>query len=139
MDTGVAAAAAAMEKALHRLDTALGNRAQAFRALAEQHGVTAAELRAAREALEAARAEANDFRERAALVDALRQELAALQREETTAVPAPDAEIADLKRALAAAQAELAAAKAYEARLAERIDSVMARLRQVIADPAAHG
>lgn len=137
MDNGVAAAAAAMEKALRRLDTALGNRAQAFRALAQQHGVTAAELRAAREALEAARAEANDFRERAALVDALRQELAAMQRDETPAVPAADTEVAALKEALAAARAELAAAKAFEARMAERIDSVMARLRQALTQPAA--
>lgn len=79
MQTGVSAAVAAMEQAVRRLDAALAQRGAAFRSLAEQHGQVAVELKATREALQAARDEAGSLRERAALVDALREELALLQ------------------------------------------------------------
>ncbi|WP_374466173.1 hypothetical protein [Ferrovibrio sp.] len=126
MHTGVSAAVAAMEQAVRRLDAALAQRASAFRALAEQHGLAAAELKTLREELQAARAEAESFRERAALVDALREELAQIQREEETvslAAPTADAGI------LAARDAEIAALKA------ER-DGLLARLATVQAVPA---
>lgn len=126
MHTGVSAAVAAMEQAVRRLDAALAQRASAFRALAEQHGLAAAELKTLREELQAARAEAESFRERAALVDALREELAQIQREEETvslAAPTADAGI------LAARDAEIAALKA------ER-DGLLARLAAVQAVPA---
>ncbi len=81
MENGVAAAAAAMERALRRLDAAMASRAVAYRALAEQQVQTTQELRQTREALHMARVEADSCRERAALVDALREELAAMQAE----------------------------------------------------------
>lgn len=79
MENGVAAASVAMEKALRRLDAALASRAVAYRTLSEQHAQAGQELRLLREALQAAREEADSCRERAALVDALREELAAMQ------------------------------------------------------------
>jgi len=104
MGTGVAAASAAMEKALRRLDAALASRAVAYRALAEQHGEASLELRQLREALQASKAEADSFRERAALVDALREELGAMQADvapaevDAAALNSRDIEIAALKR-----------------------------------------
>ncbi len=104
MGTGVAAASAAMEKALRRLDAALASRAVAYRALAEQHGEASLELRQLREALQVAKREADSFRERAALVDALREELGAMQADaapadvDAAALNSRDIEIASLKR-----------------------------------------
>lgn len=122
MHTGVSAAVAAMEQAVRRLDAALAQRASAFRALAEQHGLAAAELKTLREELQAARAEAENFRERAALVDALREELAQIQREEEAApVIAPAAALAADDSLQAARDAEIAALKS------ER-DGLLARL-----------
>lgn len=122
MHTGVSAAVAAMEQAVRRLDAALAQRASAFRALAEQHGLAAAELKTLREELQAARAEAESFRERAALVDALREELAQMQREEEAApVIAPAAAPALDDGLLAARDAEIAALK-------KERDGLLARL-----------
>jgi chromosome segregation ATPase len=122
MHTGVSAAVAAMEQAVRRLDAALAQRASAFRALAEQHGLAAAELKTLREELQAARAEAESFRERAALVDALREELAQMQREEEAApVIAPAAAPAVDDGLLAARDAEIAALK-------QERDGLLARL-----------
>lgn len=130
MHTGVSAAVAAMEQAVRRLDAALAQRASAFRALAEQHGLATAELKTLREELQAARAEAESFRERAALVDALREELAQMQREEQAApVTAPAAPAVD-DGLLAARDAEIAALKS------ER-DGLLARLAALpIPEPA---
>ncbi|WP_300296390.1 hypothetical protein [Ferrovibrio sp.] len=119
MQTGVSAAVAAMEQAVRRLDAALAQRVSAFRALAEQHGLAAAELKTLRENLQAAREEADSLRERAALVDALREELAQIQREEgergdsgpgEPRQAVADAEIAALKTERDALQARLDAA-----------------------------
>lgn len=81
MRSGVSAAVTAMEQAVRRLDAALAQRAAAFRRLGEQHGAMAAELKAVRDELQAVKAEADSLRERAALVDALREELAQMQSE----------------------------------------------------------
>jgi len=142
METAMAAAVAAMEQSLRRLDAALASRTAAFRALGEQHGQLSLELRQTSEALQAARAEAVGLRERADLVDALRAELAVLQadREEApaadtlaAAAPAADASAAEI----AALKAELAECRAYEADLLQRLDAIMAKLRRALAEPAA--
>ncbi len=150
METAMAAAVAAMEQALRRLDAALASRAVAFRALGEQHGQLSLELRTTTEALQAARSEAIGLRERADLVDALRAELAAMQAEReqqpepvdappavsmpAAAAPAVSDAAAD---EIAALKAELAECRAYEAELLQRLDAIMARLRQALAEPAA--
>lgn len=111
-----------MEQAVRRLDAALAQRVSAFRTLAEQHGLAAAELKTLREELQAARAEAESFRERAALVDALREELAQMQREEAAApVTAPAAASVVDDGLLAARDAEIAALK-------QERDGLLARL-----------
>lgn len=160
MQTGVSAAVAAMEQAVRRLDAALAQRASAFRALAEQHGLAVAELKRLREELQAVRAEADALRERAALVDALREELAQMQREEEAghaavpaAAPVPqpvpqpaplaaahggDAEITALKAELAAARAAQDEMQAFQAGIAARLEATMARLRQAL-DSQAQG
>lgn len=150
MDTGFAAAAAAMEKALRRLDAALLARAAVFRSLADQHGQATLELRQAREALQAAQQEAEMLRERASLVDALRSELAALQAErdglavalaaaQAAASPPPpvsapavasSAEVEGLRR-------QLQEARSFEAQMMQRIEAMIARLRGAMAAPEA--
>ena len=160
----MAAAVAAMEQSLRRLDAALASRAASYRALGEQHGQLSLELRQTAEALQAARAEADGLRERADLVDALRAELAAMQAEREQApvvaveasamppvvdmavvdtavvdAPAVDAVAVDTGAAdeIAALKAELAECRAYEADLLQRLDGIMAKLRQALAEPAA--
>lgn len=146
METAMAAAVAAMEQSLRRLDAALASRTAAFRALGEQHGQLSLELRQTSEALQAARAEAVGLRERADLVDALRAELAVLQADrEAAADAAPVAEMAAADAApanpetgaeIAALKAELAECRAYEADLLQRLDGIMAKLRRALAEPA---
>ena len=116
MQSGVSAMAAAMEQAVRRLETALDQREAAFRRLAEQHGAANAELKALREELQAMKDEAVSLRERASLVDALREELAQIQNERgegdmrpVTTGSAGDS--ADLERTLAMREAEIAALK----------------------------
>ncbi|WP_430397694.1 hypothetical protein [Ferrovibrio sp.] len=128
METGVAAASAALEKALRRLDAALANRAVAYRALAEQHGQATLELRQTREALQTARAEADSFRERAALVDALRQELA-IHQAEAEAPARPVA--ADNSAALAALERENASLKREREDLQNRLSAALAAQEQL--------
>lgn len=94
-----------MEQAIRRLDAALGQRADSFRKLAEQHGLLAGEVKTLRDELQAAREDADNLRERAALVDALRAELAQFQND--TAVPGEDQLVA-----LAARDTEIAALRA---------------------------
>lgn len=89
MQTGLPAAIAAMEQAILRLDAALAQRAAAFRRLSEQHGLMAGDAKTLRDELQAARDEADGLRERAALVDALRAELAQFQEAAET-VPSVD-------------------------------------------------
>lgn len=122
MQTGIAAAVAAMDLAVRRLDAALAQRAGVVRRLTEQHGQMAAEVKSLRDELQAARDEATNLRERAALVDALRAELGQIQQDSleqvgghapggedqsaahAAALAARDAEIAALRGQLAAAQ-----------------------------------
>jgi len=144
METAMAAAVAAMEQSLRRLDAALASRTAAFRALGEQHGQLSLELRQTSEALQAARAEAVGLRERADLVDALRAELAVLQADREAAPaadtgPAENASAAEEASAaeIAALKAELAECRAYEADLLQRLDAIMAKLRRALAEPAA--
>jgi len=137
MQTGVSAALAAMEQAVRRLDAALAQRGATFRSLAEQHGTVAAELKAAREALAATRDEAASLRERAALVDALRAELAQMQQDEAAAVPAPaventaqldvqrDAQVDALRQTLAAKDSEIADLKAEADALRNKLASAV--------------
>ena len=81
-----------MDQAIRRLDAALGQRAEAFRRLSEQNALMAGDVKALRDDLQAAREEADSLRERAALVDALRIELAQFQNDvaATETVPAED-------------------------------------------------
>jgi chromosome segregation ATPase len=140
MQTGVSAAVAAMEQAVRRLDAALAQRGAAFRSLADQHGRVAAELKAAREELSAVRAEAGSLRERAALVDALREELAQMQQDEVAAQkPAPAASAADdtaLRAALAAKDREITALKTetqdLRQKLASAVDAKVALQEQAV-------
>ncbi|MCW0236159.1 MAG: hypothetical protein OJJ21_21355 [Ferrovibrio sp.] len=127
MQTGIAAAVAAMDQAVRRLDTALAQRAGVFRRLAEQHGLMAAEVKSLRDELQASRDEAANLRERAALVDALRAELGQIQQDSlqsggpqagedqsvahAAALAARDAEIAALKAEREALQGQLAAVR----------------------------
>jgi predicted nucleic acid-binding Zn-ribbon protein len=121
--TGIPAAIAVLEQAIRRLDAALALRAESFRRLSEQHGLMVGDLKALRDDLQAARAEADGLRERAALVDALRAELAQFQND-VAAVPVEDNsaahaadlatrdnEIAVLKAEIDALRGELAAAR----------------------------
>lgn len=128
MHSDVSAVAAAMEQAVRRLETALGQREAAFRRLAEQHGAANAELNALREELQAVKDEAASLRERAALVDALREELAQIQNErgegdmrpvtpgsaDSEGLATRDAEIAALKRERDALQGQLVSARAAQ-------------------------
>ncbi len=132
METGVAAASAALEKALRRLDAALANRAVAYRALAEQYGQATLELRQTREALQTARAEADSFRERAALVDALRQELAIHQAEaEAPAATATDNSVDAGSEVLAALERENASLKRECEDLQNRLSAALAAQEQL--------
>jgi len=145
MQTGVSAAVAAMEQAVRRLDAALAQRGAAFRSLAEQHGVVATELKAAREELAAVREEAASLRERAALVDALRAELGQMQSDEEAATRnAPAADHGILREALAAKDAEIADLKAeadeLRNRLASAVDAKAALQAMVMApQPVSNG
>ena len=123
---GIPAAIAAMEQAIRRLDAALGQRAEAFRRLSEQHGLMAGDLKALRDDLQAARDEADGLRERAALVDALRAELAQFQIAAETAPESAPAEDAS-----AAHAAELAARDNEIAVLKAEIDSLRGELAAV--------
>ncbi len=129
MHSGVSAVAAAMEQAVRRLEAALGRREAALHRLAEQHAAANAELNSLREELQAAKDDAASLRERAALVDALREELAQIQNErgegDMRPVPAGsaadsevlatrDAEIAALKRERDALQGQLVSARAAQ-------------------------
>jgi hypothetical protein len=108
-----------MEQAIRRLDAALAQRAEVFRRLSEQHGLMAGDLKALRDDLQAARDEADGLRERAALVDALRAELAQFQIAAETApetAPADDASAAHAAE-LAARDNEIAVLKAEIAHL----------------------
>jgi len=141
MDTGFAVAAAAMEKALRRLDAVLTTRAAVFRSLADQHGQATLELRQAREELQALRAEAEGLRERASLVDALRIELAAMQADHDRAPaeqPAPEqvAEILAQAAEIARLRLALDEARAFERQLLQRLETTMAGLRECLVEPA---
>lgn len=136
-----------MERAVRRLDAALGQRTLAMRSLAEQHGLAAAELKTLREEMQAARDEAAGLRERAALVDALRAELAQYQAHEqavpAAAPPAPEGQAPETA-ALAARDSEIAALKDARDDLQMRLDaalSAQAELRRLAlqAAPAASG
>src|SRR5690606_6079868 len=81
MHSGVSAAAAAMERAIRRLEAALDQREAAFRRLAEKHPAATAELRSLHDELHSAGDKAASLREHAALVDAMREELAKIQNE----------------------------------------------------------
>jgi chromosome segregation ATPase len=137
MQNGVSAAVAAMEQAVRRLDAALAQRGAAFRSLAEQHGLAAAELKALRDELQQAREEAASLRERAALVDALRTELAQIQSDEAAA---PRADDAALRGLLAARDSEIAALKDevddLNTRLASAVDAKVA-LQAMVTAPRA--
>jgi chromosome segregation ATPase len=127
-----------MEQAIRRLDAALAQRAEVFRRLSEQHGLMAGDMKALRDDLQAARDEADGLRERAALVDALRAELAQFQIAAETApetAPADDAsaahaaelaardnEIAVLKAEIDSLRGELAAARDVPARAMPGMD-----------------
>lgn len=103
-----------MEQAIRRLDAALGQRAEAFRRLAEQNALMAGDVKTLRDELQAAREEADSLRERAALVDALRTELAQFQNDDVAAAetaPAEDNSVAHAVE-LAARDNEIAALKA---------------------------
>lgn len=112
-----------MEQAIRRLDAALGQRAEAFRRLSEQHGLMVGDMKALRDELQAARDEADSLRERAALVDALRAELAQIQTDEATAAEAAPAEDNTVAHA-----AELAARDNEIAVLKAEIDSLRGEL-----------
>ncbi|WP_428248059.1 hypothetical protein [Ferrovibrio sp.] len=139
METGVAAASAALEKALRRLDAALANRAVAYRALAEQHGQATLELRQTREALQATRVEADSLRERAALVDALREELAVHQAEAEAGTEAeagaqaemPALPAADNSEMLAALERENVSLKREREDLQNRLSAALAAQEQL--------
>lgn len=131
--TGIPAAIAAMEQAIRRLDAALGQRAEAFRRLSEQHGLMAGDMKALRDELQAARDEADSLRERAALVDALRTELAQFQIDEAAARDAAPAEDHSARHA-----AELATRDNEIAVLKAEIDSLRSELAAArdVAQPA---
>ncbi len=124
MQTGIAAAVAAMDQAIRRLDAALAQRAGAFRRLAEQHGLLSAEVKTLREDLQAAREEAGPLRERAALVDALRAELAQIQNDNARL----DADDAALRQTLATKDAIIASRDSEMAVLKEMVESLQAGL-----------
>lgn len=121
MQSEVSAAVAAMEQAVRRLDAALAQRGAAFRRLNDQHGAMTAELRSLREELQSAQAEAAALRERAALVDALREELAQLQQDGEAASGGEKAGDDGLRQALADRDAELAALRSECADLRARL------------------
>lgn len=121
--TGIPAAIAVLEQAIRRLDAALALRAESFRRLSEQHGLMVGDMKALRDDLQAARAEADGLRERAALVDALRAELAQFQIAAET-VP----ETATTEDASAAHAVELAARDTEIAVLKAEIDTLRAEL-----------
>ena len=148
--TGIPAAIAAMEQAIRRLDAALGQRAEAFRRLSEQHGLMAGDVKALRDELQAVRDEADSLRDRARLVDALRTELAQFQNDAAAADAAPaedhsashaaelatrDNEIAVLKAEIDSLRSELAGARETAAQRAPLIDlnSDMAALKAELA------
>jgi len=161
MTRAVHQALAAMEQALRRLDAALAQRALGMRMLAEQHGEVTAELKRLRQELDAAKREAEDNRERAAFVDALRAELAEMQHERAeleaklaealsrvpekevpapAAMPVPPVPVPDENAAaeIAALKAELTAARALEKRLSDRLEILAQRIRAALAaKPAA--
>lgn len=112
-----------MEQAIRRLDAALGQRAEAFRRLAEQNALMAGDVKTLRDDLQAAREEADSLRERAALVDALRTELAQFQTDEAAAVEAAPAEDNFVAHAveLAARDNEIAVLKAEIETLKEEV------------------
>ncbi len=109
--TGIPAAIAVLEQAIRRLDAALALRAESFRRLSEQHGLMVGDMKALRDDLQASRAEADGLRERAALVDALRAELAHFQNDISVAAPAEDNAAAQAAE-LAARDNEIAVLKA---------------------------
>lgn len=125
--TGIPAAIAAMEQAIRRLDAALGQRAEAFRRLSEQHGLMAGDVKALRDELQATRDEADTLRERAALVDALRAELAQFQND----VPVEAVPVDDNSAPAAALAVELAARDNEIAVLQAEIDSLRGELAAV--------
>lgn len=111
-----------MEQAIRRLDAALGQRTEAFRRLSEQHGLMAGDMKALRDELQAARDEADSLRERAALVDALRTELAQFQNDAAAADAAPaEDHSANHAAELAARDNEIAALKAEIETLKEEV------------------
>lgn len=112
-----------MEQAILRLDAALAQRAAAFRRLSEQHGLMAGDTKTLRDELQAARDEADGLRERAALVDALRAELAQFQE---SAEAAPTAEAVEDNSAAHAA--ELATRDTEIAVLRAEIDTLRSEL-----------
>lgn len=143
MQTGIAAAVAAMDQAIRRLDAALAQRAGAFRRLAEQHGLLSAEVKTLRDELQAAREEAGPLRERAALVDALRAELAQIQQDDAGRPPvSSDAVNNDAagNEALALRDSEIAALKdecdMLRGQLAAALDAQEALKRMAVAPPA---
>lgn len=127
MQTGLPAAIAAMEQAILRLDAALAQRAAAFRRLSEQHGLMAGDTRTLREELQAARDEADGLRERAALVDALRAELAQFQ-EADEAAPSADVPANVIEDHSATQAAELATRDTEIAVLRAEIDTLRSEL-----------
>lgn len=142
MQSGVSAAVTAMEQAVRRLDAALAQRAAAFRSLSDRHSQATAELRALRDELQAAQDEAASLRERAALVDALREELAQIQAERGEGDMQPAGGSGDtarrmqLEQAVAARDIEIAALKDERDDLQLRLasaETAAAALRQIAA------
>lgn len=133
MENGVAAASVAMEKALRRLDAALASRAVAYRTLSEQHAQAGQEVRLLREALQAAREEADSCRERAALVDALREELATMQADagQVSHVPGPAVVDPAMAEQLAALQRERDDLKHERDDLSARLSAALAAQAQL--------
>ncbi len=133
MENGVAAASVAMEKALRRLDAALASRAVAYRTLSEQHAQAGQEVRLLREALQAAREEADSCRERAALVDALREELATMQADAGPVALAPGPALVDpaMAEQLAALQRERDDLKRERDDLSARLSAALAAQAQL--------
>ncbi len=133
MENGVAAASVAMEKALRRLDAALASRAVAYRTLSEQHAQAGQEVRLLREALQAAREEADSCRERAALVDALREELATMQADAGPVALVPGPAVVDpaMAEQLAAVQRERDDLKRERDDLSGRLSAALAAQAQL--------
>lgn len=150
MQSGVSAAAA-LEQAARRLEAALDQREAAYRQLSDQQGAAAAELKALRDELQTARDEAGMLRERASLVDALREELAQIQNERGEGDMRPvspeaaaqsgdgaEAEIDRLRQAVAVRDSDIVALKGECESLRGQMASMQAA-REMLTRVAANG